>query len=346
MALARAMAAKARLETFEVSADEQERLALAALPLLEAAGDHAGLADVWDVARLRRRTTYAAATTRWSTQRSRRSGTQAWRASSRDHLDHARHLLSCTAAAPAVEALRRLDALAERYPHPAIRLVSGDSPRDDRPGRRRAVTRRQHRKAPPRARRFSFRDGNLCGDRTLVGNHEAAAERLRPPANDSGSSAAADGTALHLRRLALAATSARSAATTKPSDSARQGRELGDENDPITQSLWRQVQALVAAHRGEPAEAERLAREAVDARPDRPTPPGTRPTRSTTSPRCSKPPVDTTKPPSPTGKHSLSTSRSRSSRSPAAPANDSPRSKRRRPETQADAAPRLGVPCV
>ena len=44
---------------------------------------------------------------------------------------------------------------------------------------------------------------------------------------------------------------------------ATQGRELGDENDPITQSVWRRVAALVAAHRGETTEAERLAREAV-----------------------------------------------------------------------------------
>ena len=34
-------------------------------------------------------------------------------------------------------------------------------------------------------------------------------------------------------------------------------------DDLVTQVLWRQVQALVHAHRGEHAEAERLAREAV-----------------------------------------------------------------------------------
>jgi len=44
---------------------------------------------------------------------------------------------------------------------------------------------------------------------------------------------------------------------------ARLGRELGGEQDIVTQMLWRQVQALVDAHRGEHAEAERLAREAV-----------------------------------------------------------------------------------
>ena len=44
---------------------------------------------------------------------------------------------------------------------------------------------------------------------------------------------------------------------------AQLGRELGGEQDVATQMLWRQVQALVHAHRGEHAEAERLAREAV-----------------------------------------------------------------------------------
>jgi tetratricopeptide (TPR) repeat protein len=44
---------------------------------------------------------------------------------------------------------------------------------------------------------------------------------------------------------------------------ARFGRELGSEQDFATQMLWRQVQALVLAHRGEHVEAERLAREAI-----------------------------------------------------------------------------------
>jgi tetratricopeptide (TPR) repeat protein len=41
------------------------------------------------------------------------------------------------------------------------------------------------------------------------------------------------------------------------------GRELGGEEDLATQALWRQVQAVVYAHRGDHPEAERLAREAV-----------------------------------------------------------------------------------
>jgi tetratricopeptide (TPR) repeat protein len=44
---------------------------------------------------------------------------------------------------------------------------------------------------------------------------------------------------------------------------AEQGRELGDERDYVTQMYWRQVKALVLAHRGEHREAEQLARESV-----------------------------------------------------------------------------------
>jgi class 3 adenylate cyclase len=44
---------------------------------------------------------------------------------------------------------------------------------------------------------------------------------------------------------------------------ARRGRELGAEDDLVTQALWRQVQALVHAHRGDHDQAEGLAREAV-----------------------------------------------------------------------------------
>jgi tetratricopeptide (TPR) repeat protein len=39
---------------------------------------------------------------------------------------------------------------------------------------------------------------------------------------------------------------------------------VGGAEDRVTQAFWRQVLALVHAHRGEHAEAERLARQAVD----------------------------------------------------------------------------------
>jgi hypothetical protein len=46
-ALAEALAAYHRTHLTEGSAAEQERLALAAVPLLEAAGDHDGLCEIW-----------------------------------------------------------------------------------------------------------------------------------------------------------------------------------------------------------------------------------------------------------------------------------------------------------
>jgi tetratricopeptide (TPR) repeat protein len=45
---------------------------------------------------------------------------------------------------------------------------------------------------------------------------------------------------------------------------AAEGREHGAEDDPVTQALWRQATALVYAHRGSHADAERFAREAVE----------------------------------------------------------------------------------
>jgi tetratricopeptide (TPR) repeat protein len=44
---------------------------------------------------------------------------------------------------------------------------------------------------------------------------------------------------------------------------ARVSQEVGTQKDVLTQMSWRQAEALVRAHRGEHAEGERLAREAV-----------------------------------------------------------------------------------
>ena len=44
---------------------------------------------------------------------------------------------------------------------------------------------------------------------------------------------------------------------------ARRGRELSDPTDAVTEAIWRQVAALVYAHRGKHGDAEHLAREAI-----------------------------------------------------------------------------------
>ena len=52
--------------------------------------------------------------------------------------------------------------------------------------------------------------------------------------------------------------------TTRRSFGRRKSAELGQSDDIITQTLWRQVEAKVRAHRGTFAEAERLVREALE----------------------------------------------------------------------------------
>ena len=64
-------------------------------------------------------------------------------------------------------------------------------------------------------------------------------------------------------RRSSGASCARSAATTRPSRSRSSGASSATSSDVWTQALWRQVQALVDAYRGDHAQAERLAREAV-----------------------------------------------------------------------------------
>ena len=70
-------------------------------------------------------------------------------------------------------------------------------------------------------------------------------------------------------------------------DWAARAADLGASDDVLNEMLWRQVRAKVLAHRGEHAEAERLAREAV-AMSERHRDSSTgKATRTPTSPRCS-----------------------------------------------------------
>jgi tetratricopeptide (TPR) repeat protein len=95
----------------------------------------------------------------------------------------------------------------------------------------------------------------------LAGNYEAAAEQLRSVCDhftEQGLSALLSTHAPMRGRLLCAV-----GRYGEAEQLAAQGHDLGSEDDPITQSLWRRVAALVAAHRDEHAEAERLAREAL-----------------------------------------------------------------------------------
>jgi ATP/maltotriose-dependent transcriptional regulator MalT len=97
---------------------------------------------------------------------------------------------------------------------------------------------------------------------TLEGDHEAAARHwsdrceVLERQGDRGSFS----TAAPLLGLSLCALGRHDEAEPH----ARLGRELGDESDFTTQIVWRQVQARVLGSRGEVAEAEGLARAAVE----------------------------------------------------------------------------------
>ncbi len=160
-------------------------------------------------------------------------------------------------------------------------------------------TRRRRRGPPSRARLPAQMPLQLWGHRAARRRQRSrrrAAPSLRRLRRETGW----HGTPVQPGTDARARRSARSAATTKQSHSRSRDASSATEDDLITQTVWRQVAALVAANRGEHAEAERLAREAVSTPGETDALPLARPTRSATSPRCSKPPTDTTKPPPPT----------------------------------------------
>jgi class 3 adenylate cyclase/tetratricopeptide (TPR) repeat protein len=255
-ALARTMGARLRLETGEASAEEVERLARAALPLLEAAGDQAGLARGWDLlaSGLHR--------TRCRYDEVEQAGEQALLherlAGEKRSYPAGIVIALLVGSRPIAEVLQRLDALAEQYTHPrvdlhrAICLAMLD---------RTAEAQALGVAAAERFRELVGRSPWFWELDEFAGNYAAAADQLRDfcdylseqerPATLSNYAS--------MRGRMLCAVGRYDEAE----QLAAQGRDLGDEHDPVAQSFWRRVAALVAAHRGGHGEAERLAREAL-----------------------------------------------------------------------------------
>jgi len=254
-ALARVAAALWREDSGAGSVEEVESLAHAALPLLEAVGDHAGLGIVWSclASGLNRRRRYDQVET---------AAEQALR-----HFDlagqnwsHPGRMMSALhwGSRPVAEALQRLDVLAERYTHPQVNLLRAQFlAMLDRTDEAQAVgiaAADQFRELKGRSPWFWELD-------ELAGNYEAAAEQLRDFCvylTERGQMAAFGGYAPMCGRMLC-----RVGRYDEAEQLAERGRDLADEGDPGTQSLYRRVAAIVAAHRGEHTEAERLAREAV-----------------------------------------------------------------------------------
>jgi tetratricopeptide (TPR) repeat protein len=96
----------------------------------------------------------------------------------------------------------------------------------------------------------------------LAGRYEAADRRLARAADDAtefGVTAALSTVVADRARVLCALGRFEEAEPL-----AEQGRQLSAEDDAMTQVYWRQAAALVRANRGDHADAERLAREAVD----------------------------------------------------------------------------------
>jgi class 3 adenylate cyclase len=239
--------------------EELERLARKALPLLEQAENHGGLVHVWYAL------AYGVANVRGHFEDNSRASEQALR--------HARLAgqrnsgLLCLEDAlvlgprPADEALRTLDTLLPQNPHPRLLVMRAWL----------LTMLARFEEAARIADESGERWRDLTGDDTAdgllgqlavtAGRHEAAAVHLRRFCDlleACGRRANLSSYAPMLGR-SLCALGRHDEAESL----ARLGRELGDEQDALTQALWRRVQALVDARRGQHAQAEQLAREAV-----------------------------------------------------------------------------------
>jgi tetratricopeptide (TPR) repeat protein len=254
-ALARVGAAWWRHDSGAGSVEELERLAHAALPLLEAAGDHAGLVLVWSslehVYGRRRRYDEVERASEQALRHSELAG---------EHWSHPGGIANALhwGSRPVTEALQRLDVLAERYTHPRVDLLRAQFlAMLDRTDDAQAVG----VAASERFRDLVGRDPWFWELDELAGNYEAAAEQLRNFLDylaERGQLAALAAYAPKFGRMLCAA-----GRYDEAEQAAERSRDLADEGDPAGQSLYRRVAALVAAHRGEHIEAERLAREAL-----------------------------------------------------------------------------------
>jgi tetratricopeptide (TPR) repeat protein len=230
------------------------------LPQLEEAGDHDGLVRVWSAIG------YGVANLRCQFAEWERAAEQA--------LVHARlsgqrptHLFSLEVTlvlgpTPASEAIATLDAFLPELPHPYPLLFRSHL----------LAMLGRFDEAWPSAREASARLRELTGGAdggeyalaeiaSLAGDQAAAAEHLR------GFCAFLEEHGQHGLLSTFAPMLGRALCAVGRYDDAEPqaqiGRELGEEHDVATQALWRQVQALVTSHRGQHADAEALARDAV-----------------------------------------------------------------------------------
>ena len=259
-ALARTIAASARMNRLQYSPDQVERLARDALPLLEAAQDDDGLAHVWYalawVANMRQRFEEWAQAMETALRHARRAGHPVF-----GEYTHMLAMAVTYGPRPANEALATLDAVIADQPHAGPLLMRAVLlAMLDRIDEAWAVA----LPAGERLRELAFATGGawLAEIALLAGDYEAAASHLR----DACDALEAIGNTAQLSTYApmLGRVLCALGRYDEADLLAQSGRELGHHEDGMTQQYWRQAQALVYSARGQHVDAERLAREAVD----------------------------------------------------------------------------------
>jgi class 3 adenylate cyclase/tetratricopeptide (TPR) repeat protein len=256
-ALARAVLADLRLHAGVGPADEVEKLALEALPLLEAVGDDEGLAQVWAalsaVANLGSRyEDWARAIERAITHaRIRWPDSRLWGLG----------VALAQGPRPAAEALAAFDAVLPAQPQPNDLTLRGILLA--MLGR---IDEAWEIALPAHARSqelgWMLNDADMAEIAILAGDDAVAADYLRRACD--ATEASRSFAALSTYAPMLGCVLCRLGRYDEAETFVAKGREYGDPGDVMTQLLWRQGNALVRSSRGEHADAERLAREAVD----------------------------------------------------------------------------------
>jgi class 3 adenylate cyclase/tetratricopeptide (TPR) repeat protein len=258
--LARTVAGRYGLFAGQGSADDLERLARTALPLLEAEADHRGLAEVWHalalgVANMRCRFEDWAVASEHAIHHARL-------ASPRDASLYGLPAALMSGPRPAGKALETLDSLLPEQPFPAILAIRAVLlAMLDREAEAQEVATAAEERQKDLGRRtglsiFLYQLALFGGDdETAAARLRVACAELEEIGNRAGLSSFAPllgralcGLGLHEEAESLS----------------ERGRELGSLEDVLTQTAWRQTGALVLSARARHAEAERLAREAVE----------------------------------------------------------------------------------
>ncbi|HJQ73713.1 MAG TPA: adenylate/guanylate cyclase domain-containing protein [Gaiellaceae bacterium] len=255
-AVARAVAAHYRTMLGQASPDEIEALALAALPQLEEAGDHAGLAHAWGVlgfgvANPRGRFDDWVRANEESFRHARLAGRQA---------SGSIEVPLIYGSRPASEALETLERQENRLsPWPRLcrawLLAMLERFDESRP------------LAEESYARFREQSQNWIGDwvmaeiASLSGDHETARRYLKAVCDWLETTEQPAFLSSYAPRLGIELCAL--GRYREAEEIARRVLELDFEPDPWQQTLWRELQVAVHVSRGESAQAEGLAREAV-----------------------------------------------------------------------------------